>query len=409
MYHRSLLVLALCSSPAYAQTLVSPYDAAYSIVDLGAPAGVPMNLGGCAVPWGETGALYLSGATNTPGGAVYRIPVVRDAQGHVTGFGGAAVQHATAPGIGGGLECHPRRTILYSRDAQLEVGMIRWGSSTTNHVQSLAAPGFTGPLGALQFVPYSDYGVLKYASYATGQFGSAWIAPNHSNFTFNVLGVSLGTTIGGGPKGFVYTASSPYFELNRSMLVCQYDLGEVAVYDLDWEDDPLPATRRVFLTGFAGVEGAARDYLTGDFFFTTNVGGGRVIALRGSGLPCGRVVGIGTGLAGSGGLVPRLGANGCSARGWTLNFVTAQGLARAPGIFFAGEPLESTLFGGVLHVRPLVQIPHLLDASGGMNLPIPIPNHPSLQNSLIAAQALYFDIAAPQQVSFTNGLWISVL
>ncbi|MBL8900957.1 MAG: hypothetical protein JNM84_25215 [Planctomycetes bacterium] len=406
MFPRSLLALALLSAPAFAQTVVAPFNTSYSFVDLGTPANVTPNFGGCTFRVGDPGTLYLCGGANTASGAVYRVPVVRDAQGHVTGFGGAGVVHATAPNNDGGLEFGPGGVLFYSRYPSHEVGMIRPGSTTTDKVVSVGLSGFNGSLGALRFVPAGlpNVGALKLASYNSGQFATATLAPD-GNGTFDITSVTVGTQPGFGPEGFFYVPpDSPLFVNFRSMLVCEYGAGEVAVYDIDANGDPIPATRRVFITGLSGIEGAALDPISGDFFFSTYGGGNRVIAVRGFGLPCGAVVPYGNGLGGTGGVVPRLDAVGCFARRQTVSFVTSQGLPGAPGIFLAGvQPSAVPIFGGQILVLPLVQIAHVLDAGGASNLPIPIPDDTNLLNTDFFTQVLYIDAGAPQLVSFSTG------
>jgi hypothetical protein len=55
----------------------------------------------------------------------------------------------------------------------------------------------------------------------------------------------------------------------------------VAVYALDANGDPVLASRRNFLTGLEGAEGATLDPVTGDFLFSTFGGGDRVVLVSG--------------------------------------------------------------------------------------------------------------------------------
>ena len=65
------------------------------------------------------------------------------------------------------------------------------------------------------------------------------------------------------------------------LLVSEWTAGNLAAYDADDNGDPLPDTRRDFVTGLTGAEGAYLDPLSGDFLFTTFGGGNRLIAIRG--------------------------------------------------------------------------------------------------------------------------------
>src|SRR5262249_6214170 len=66
-----------------------------------------------------------------------------------------------------------------------------------------------------------------------------------------------------------------------SILVSEYSNGKIAAYTIDGNGDPNAASRRDFMTGLSGAEGAVVDPLTGDFLFSTFGGGDRVIVVRG--------------------------------------------------------------------------------------------------------------------------------
>src|SRR4051812_27741225 len=98
-------VLALCAltSPAGAQTLEAPFAGAYTLSDIGSPPGVPTELGGMTLKAGTTDRLLIGGAANGAAGALYEIGVIRDAQGHITGFDGEATRYADAAYNDGGV------------------------------------------------------------------------------------------------------------------------------------------------------------------------------------------------------------------------------------------------------------------------------------------------------------------
>ena len=75
-------------------------------------------------------------------------------------------------------------------------------------------------------------------------------------------------------------SGSPQFS-GPSLLVSEYGVDEVAAYQVDANGDPMVATRREFITGLDGAEGALLDPVTGDFLFSTFGGGSRVIVVRG--------------------------------------------------------------------------------------------------------------------------------
>ena len=61
----------------------------------------------------------------------------------------------------------------------------------------------------------------------------------------------------------------------------EYSAGTVGVYDIDGSGDPILGTRRDFLTGLTGAEGAVIDPITGDFLFSTFGGGNRIVVVTG--------------------------------------------------------------------------------------------------------------------------------
>jgi hypothetical protein len=85
----------------------------------------------------------------------------------------------------------------------------------------------------------------------------------------------------GGPEGFVHISEqNPGFPVD-GLLVSEWSAGNLAAYDVDDNGDPINNTRRDFVTGLTGAEGAFLEPLSGDFLFTTFGGGNRLVAIRG--------------------------------------------------------------------------------------------------------------------------------
>ena len=148
--------------------------------------------------------------------------------------------------------------------------------------QSHAAVGFV-PAG------FGGAGLIKLVSWGGGQWYSGSIAPDGGG-TFDLVGlaqVDLNVSSGGmqvvpgGPEGFVYISGANAGFGVSSMLVSEYSANQVGAYEVDANGDPLVATRRTFLSGLAGAEGAVIDPLTGDFLFSTFGGGSRVVRVSG--------------------------------------------------------------------------------------------------------------------------------
>jgi hypothetical protein len=148
------------------------------------------------------------------------------------------------------------------------------------------AQTFRAPLGhekpVIAFVPegFAGEGQLKLVSWSGGQWYTIGLEAD-GNGTFDVVSATYVTQIGGGPEGFVHiSADNLGFEV-ESLLVSEYSDGRIGAYDADENGDPVVVTRRDFLTGLTGAEGAYLDPYSGDYLFTTFGGGNRLIAIRG--------------------------------------------------------------------------------------------------------------------------------
>jgi hypothetical protein len=121
---------------------------------------------------------------------------------------------------------------------------------------------------------------MKASSWSGGQWYDLTLSPDGSG-TYDITSASLVLTLPGGPEGFVFVSgANPDFGVD-SLLIDEYSAGNVAVYDLDANGDPILATRRDFITGLSGAEGAAIDPLTGDFLFSTFGGGNKIVVVQG--------------------------------------------------------------------------------------------------------------------------------
>jgi cysteine-rich repeat protein len=276
------LLVALAATPATAQTLQPPFAANYVATDLGSAPGVPNYYGGLTIKFDDPDTLLLGGAANSPIGKLYAVPLVRDGSGHITGFAGTAVLHAEAQNIDGGLAYGPDNVLFLSRYPQNDMGQLKPGNSVTDKVVDLDAIGVANTLGGLGFVPpgFPGAGRFKVASYIGVGWYDVPLTPD-GNGTFDA-GPAVWRAALSGVEGIAYVPlGSPQFA-NPSVLVSEYSYGRVSAYEIDANGDPVVATRRNFITGLNGAEGATIDPVTGDFLFSTFLGsGGRVIAVRG--------------------------------------------------------------------------------------------------------------------------------
>jgi hypothetical protein len=284
--NRSIYVAVAClvAAPAFAVPIVDPYYAgSYSFVNLGSAPGVSTNYGGLVFKPGNPNTLFLGGAANSNVGVIDALTVTRDSGGHVNGFSGTASQFALAPFIDGGLSYGPGNVLFVTGYPNNTILQFLPGSGSPD--KTTTAP-IGSSVGAVAIVPagYPGAGNLAIASYNSNLFCLAPIAPDGSG-TFNIGGCGTITSISGGPEGILYVPlGSPLFP-NPSILVAEYSYGNIASYELDASGNPIVGTRRIFISGLTGAEGAALDPTNNDFLFSTFGGANQVIRVTGFAAP----------------------------------------------------------------------------------------------------------------------------
>ncbi len=276
------VICGSASTVATAQTVDPFYACAYTFTDLGTPPDVPGSLGGLVFKADDPDTLLIGGSANSSSGTLYAVPVIRDADDHVIGFGEASTVFAPAPNIDGGLFYGPGGVLFYSRYSNNNIGQILPGETETARDDNLTALGFTSSLGAMMVVPdgFQGAGRLKVASFNASVWHDAELSPD-GNGTYDISAPTNAITIGGGPEGIVYVEAGATLFPVESVLVSGYSSGQIVTYETDANGDPIIDTERVFITGLSGAEGGTRDPLTGDFLFSTFGGGDRVLVVRG--------------------------------------------------------------------------------------------------------------------------------
>ncbi|MGD9692975.1 MAG: hypothetical protein AB7G17_09325 [Phycisphaerales bacterium] len=268
------------------QSMTPPFDVNYVLTDLGGVPGVPGPYGGLTLDPNDPNRLLIGGLANQNGAGIYAIEVERTCD-RITGFVGTAERIADAPNIDGGLVAHPSGVLFFTRYSMNELGQIRPGSAMMDKTTALGPLGVSASVGTCQIVPpgLPGAGQLKVISYNASAWYTLTLVPDGTGL-FDVTGASGATAIQGGPEGTVYVrAGSPNFPA-ASVLVSEWAAGLVSTYEVDANGDPVPATRREFVSGLSGAEGAHVDSSTGDFLFSTFGGGDRVIVVRGFNAPC---------------------------------------------------------------------------------------------------------------------------
>jgi hypothetical protein len=265
------------ASSAQAAVSVDPYYAgSYSVIQLGSAAGVPAIYGGLTLKLDDTGILLLGGRANTRSARIYSVALVRDVDDHITGFAGTATAFANANGvtggIDGGLAYGPGDVLFYTSFPDNRIGQIKPGSAGPNKLVNLTSLGVTSSVGSLAFVPAGMPGAgrLKIVSYGTGVWYDGTVSPDATG-TYNIqIDLASAIDLGSGLEGIVYVPAGQALFPKPSVLVTTYSLteGNVASYEVDEDGDPIPGTRRTFLSGLTGALGAAVDPVTGDFLFS---------------------------------------------------------------------------------------------------------------------------------------------
>ena len=267
-----------------AQTIAAPFASDYSLIDLGSAAGVPSQYGGVFILASEPNSLYIGGSANTAAGALYRIGLVRDGNNRITGFSGSATQVSPAPFVDGGIVRDPGGLISYARWPENAYAQINLSTGTVVNQINLIPLGVASSSASVAFIPsgYPGAGGMRIGSWSGGQFYSA----AYSVGAGGIISISsvtqiTGSTLPGGPEGWAYVPMGSPQVPSPSMIVSEFSSGSVALFDMDASGNPVIASRRLFVSGLTGAEGAAIDPVSGSFLFSTFGGGSKVIVVNG--------------------------------------------------------------------------------------------------------------------------------
>jgi hypothetical protein len=279
---------ALCGAAAAGPTLAPPFDASYTLQDLGPVEGVPTPYGGLFILPGRPNTLYLGGTANRPDGALYAVPITRDEGGHIIAIAGPGVRVADAPYNDGGIVRDAGGLISYARWPVNIYSQVDLATGAVVNNVALNSLGIATSAAAVAFIPggYPGAGGMRIASYGGGQFYEV----DYSVGEQGLIRIHSATIVGdsqlsGGPEGWTYVPlGSPQFTA-PSMIVSEYSAGLVAVYEMDSRGNPLTGSRRLFIDGLTGAEGAAIDPVSGEFMFSTFGYVNHVVVVRGFATP----------------------------------------------------------------------------------------------------------------------------
>jgi hypothetical protein len=283
IYLLSLIVVA--SLTGYSQALTAEFQTAgYTLTDLGSIDQLPADYGGLTIRPGQPNTLYICGLSNEDGGALYTVPLIRDAvTHHITGFGGAAVFYANAPDNDGGVFFAPNGTLLFTRYNMNNLGQIL--PDNTYITTLLTDYGIASSVGSIVLVPsgYPGANNLVMASYNAGIL---YVVP----YTINGAGeyilsnqtaqVTIDATAPG-PEGIAYVPAGSLAFPNLSMVISSYTNGTVEVYEVGAGGLPIISSAKDMVIDLTGAEGAWIDPITGDFLFSTFGGGDKIIRISG--------------------------------------------------------------------------------------------------------------------------------
>lgn len=379
---------------ATAQTVLPPFAAVWQISSIGAPSGLA-SYGGTAFAPNDPNTLLVS---PWPSSAILAVPLVRNAQGFLTGAG-AATPVYTVSGTDGGLAFGPGGVLFATWFGPNRLQQIRPGSTTVNRSDDLTPLGVVGTLGTCTFVPAGlpGAGRCKVASYSGNVFydlpltadGTGTYAP----------GTATGTPISGFPEGLVYAPLNTPL-LGGQLLVGEWLAGQIAAYQIGPTGDPIVSTRQVVATGVDSIGGGVVDPVTGDFVFLRASG---VITVLHNDAACGTFTSYGPPSPGALG-TPTISATGCVHVGSSFS-LDATGPASATGLIALGFQATSQQWFNVTVLQTLdIAYGDTLGATGSSTRSFVIPAMPQLASTHVYFQSAYVDPSTISGIIASGGL-----
>jgi hypothetical protein len=251
--------------------LAPPFAGVYSVLDLGPIPGMPPgHLGGTVIAHDDPDTLLVAGDSEAPSGGIYRVKVKRSPCGHIVGFEGSATLAATTPYVDANLVYGTSNVLLYTQWPVNQLSQLLPGAGAPAVTDDMTALGIMGgSVSGLGFVPPNLAAAfeLRTVTWSSGYWYHLGLAWDGQLYDFSS---PLQTaTLPGGPGGFAYVpAGSPGFA-KQSLIVAEWSVDTVGVYEVDDQGDPLVGTRRDFFSSFPKPWGAYFEPQTGDFLFLT--------------------------------------------------------------------------------------------------------------------------------------------
>ena len=380
--------------PAAAQAVLPPFNSTYQFANLGSVPGLGSYGGTAFLPTNPNVLLV----TPYPTTSIVAIPLTRNTQGFITGFGSTTVVAAVG-GTDGGLAVGPNNVLFATWYGPNRLSQLRAGSITTDRVDDLGPLGVGGSVGTCAFVPAGlpGAGRFKVCSWSASTFYDLPLTPD-GNGTFTPGQASAGIVVPGGPEGMVYLPNSAPL-IGGKLLLAEWSPGILAVYDIDNNGDPIVSTRAALASGAPGFGGGAVDPITGDVVFLG--GSGELYLLRNS-AACGTFTNYGPASPGALG-TPTITGAGCARIGQTITIDTT-GPLNGFGILAAGFQTQVAYQNLTVLQSLSVTVVSVLSPTGNGTLPLTIPVNGALGNSHLYLQAAYFDASTSSGLSSSNGL-----
>jgi len=243
----------------------------YSTFELGQVPGIPpeARLGGAIISFDDPNALLIAGFSEAATGKLYKIGVERGNCQHIVGFSGVATVVADTPYIDANLLYVQSGLLFYPEWPVNNLSQLRPGSLVPDRTTPMLAVGVADSISGIGFVPpgLADPGGMRALAWSGGQWYHLDRAPDGDLFT--VSNAVQTATLPGGPGGFAYVpAGSPGFPVDH-VIVAEWSVNTVGVYQVDDQGDPQERTRKDFFTTFPRPWGAYFEPLTGDYLFLT--------------------------------------------------------------------------------------------------------------------------------------------
>ncbi|HEY7269874.1 MAG TPA: hypothetical protein VH951_08605, partial [Dehalococcoidia bacterium] len=191
-----------------AATVQAPYNSNYTYFDLGSVPGLPASYGGLTILPSNTNKLLIGGTANNVNGRIYSIDLVRDSNGHITGFSGTASLYSWGAYNDGTVMFGPGGVLFVTEYNVNRLGQIKPGVPNTAAYDkdvNLTTAGVASSVGSMNIVPagFPGAGSTKIWSYSSGGWYNATLTPDGSG-TYDVTGVTLRATSDVGPEGFIF-------------------------------------------------------------------------------------------------------------------------------------------------------------------------------------------------------------